>query len=106
MIAAQQGHGDTGKAVVGRKAIIVAIAIAEHFIDADHPSEGTGNRHSNDDLFANRDAAILCRSWISPGCTQLVTPFSSPQEKINQHATDKSQYESKVERYSHRKSRN
>src|SRR5689334_16786933 len=61
MISTEQCHGDTGEAVVVREAIVISITIAHHFIDADHTRECARHCHGENDLFANRDAAVLSR---------------------------------------------
>ena len=88
MIASQQRHGDPHEAVIRREAVIVTMAIAEHFINADHSGEPAGNCHCQNDLLANRDAAVFRRRRISAGRAHFVSPFRLPQKDIDQDAGD------------------
>src|SRR6185369_3815005 len=61
MITAEQRHGNPGEPILRRKALIVTIAIAENFIHRNHSGQRSRNRHSDDNLLADRDAAVLRR---------------------------------------------
>ena len=106
MIAAQERDGDSGEAIVVRKAIVVTITIAHHFVYPNHARQRAGDGHGDDDLLANRDAAILSRRWAGPSGAQLITPLRSPQKEIDEQATNQRQDESEVQWYPFRKSRN
>ena len=59
MISPKQRDGDPGKAVLRREALIIPIPIAKHFIDRDHSRQTAGNRHRENDLLLDGDAAIF-----------------------------------------------
>src|SRR6266436_3344737 len=97
MIAAQQRYSDTRKTIVVGETIVVAMPMAHHFVNPHHASERAGNSHRNDDLFANRDAAILSCRWARASGAQLIPPLRAPKKEIDQNATDQSQDESEVQ---------
>ena len=84
MIAAEQRHGNAGKAVVGRETLIVAISIAKNFVDADDARQ----RRPTPPSQARSVSEPKChhtppRSDSARGAN-LVTPFRAPQKHIDQ----------------------
>src|SRR5215207_5060905 len=83
MITAEQCDSDSSESVVIRKAVVVTMTMTEHFVDSYHARERARHCHRENDLFANRDAAVFCRKRIAARRTDLVAPLRSPKEKIN-----------------------
>src|SRR5947207_15989269 len=96
MISAQQGHSDAGETVVGRKTVVITITIAKHLVNPNHPGERTRDRHGNNNLFANRNAAIFGGAGIGAGGAQFITPLRTPQTKITEPTTDSRQEKREV----------
>src|ERR1051325_386264 len=84
MIATEQCDCDARESVVVREAVVITIAITEHFVDRNHAGEAAGDRHREHDLFADRDAAVLSRQWIASGRANLVAPLRAPEEQVDQ----------------------
>ena len=83
MIPTEQRHRNSGKAVVIGEAVVIAIAIAKHFVDSDHAGERAGDCHRKNYLFANRNAAVLCCKRVTTGRTNFVTPLRSPEKHVD-----------------------
>src|SRR5260370_36631282 len=97
VIPTKQGYGNSCKAVVVGKAVVVSIVIPHHIVDAYHACQGTRYSHRENDLFANRDATILRSRGIATGGPYLLAPLCAPQKQLDQPAGNKRQYEGKMQ---------
>src|SRR5947209_6431897 len=84
MIAPQECDCDSSEAIVIREAVVISIPIAEHFIDSNHAGESPRNRHRQNNLLANRDAAVFRRRWILTRRANFVTPLCLPEKNVSQ----------------------
>ena len=72
------------------------MAIAEHFVNADHPGQPSGDGHRQNDLLANRNAAVLRSRWVRASRTQFITPLRLPQKYVHQDTRDHREDESDI----------
>ena len=105
MIATKQSNGDSGEAILRRKALVISIPIAEHFVDCNHTGQSAGYGHREHNLFFNRDAAIFGRIGVRAGGTDFVSPLRPPQEDVHKSAREDCNDESHIQRNARRNSR-
>src|SRR5205085_3353476 len=98
MIATQKRHSNSCEPVVIREAIVVAMMIAKHLVNPDHPGQPARYGHSKDYLLANRDSTVLGCARVRARRANLVAPLGLPQKDVNERARYERENKCKVDR--------
>src|SRR6266481_6533680 len=106
VVAAQKGYGDSDESVVCREAVVVTITVTEHFIDSDHAGQPTRNSHRQNNLFANRNAAVFCGCGVRARRANFISPLGLPQQDVDKYAGQYRQNKSDIQRDAFGQSRN
>ena len=68
--------------------MIIPVAVAEPFVDPDHPGERPRERHGEDDPARHTHPPVLGRRRVLPDGAHLITPLRPPEEDPDQRADD------------------